>query len=223
MADSNDPHPHQRRGFWGCANIFLAVAFGAFALISGAALIFGGLTRAAKQPPSAAETSPALTGGPPATPTAAAGAPASGTPAPAPAGAQPASTGNMVEVVLKPGQANPMTYDITSIHAKAGQKVKITFKNESTLAPLQHSLIVCKPGSRDRIHAAADAMMTEMPKWLAKGFIPETPDVLYHTKLLNPGETETIEFTAGPEKGEYPYVCTFPGHSRIMQGTLFVE
>jgi azurin len=71
--------------------------------------------------------------------------------------------------------------------------------------------------------ALADSMMTDMPKWLAKGFIPETPDLLYHTKLLNPGESETLEFTAGPERGDYPYLCTFPGHSRIMQGTLKVE
>jgi azurin len=73
------------------------------------------------------------------------------------------------------------------------------------------------------MYAVSDAMMTDMARWLAKGFIPETPDVLYHTKLLNPGESETLEFTAGPEKGEYPYLCTFPGHPRIMQGTLKVE
>ena len=42
-------------------------------------------------------------------------------------------------------------------------------------------------------------------------------------RFLGLKPSETIEFTAGPEKGEYPYVCTFPGHSRIMQGTLFVE
>jgi azurin len=228
MADSHDTHQHQGRGFWGCANIFLALAFGSFALLAGAALIFGGLTRAAKQPPSAPTTSPASTGVAPAATAGGAAPPAGGNAAPAPAaapqpGAASAPSGDLVEVVVKPGQANPMSYDISSIHAKAGQKVKITFKNESTLAPLQHSLILCKPGSRDRIHAAADAMMTDMPKWLAKGFIPETPDVLHHTKLLNPGESQTLEFTAGPEKGEYPYVCTFPGHSRIMQGTLFVE
>jgi azurin len=223
MADSHDTH-HQGRGFWGCANIFLACAFGGFALIAGSALIFGGLTRAAKQPPSAPTTSPASTGVAPA-----AGATATATPAqasgaaPAASQAAPAPTGGVVEVTVKPGQANPMSYDVTSIHAKAGQKVKITFKNESALAPLQHSLIVCKPGSRERMQAAADAMMTDMPKWMAKGFIPESPDMLHHTKLLNPGESETLEFTAGPEKGDYPYVCTFPGHSRIMQGTLTVE
>jgi azurin len=219
MADSHDTQ-HQGRGFWGCANIFLACAFGGFATIAGSALILGGMTKAPKHEPTAPQTSPAVTG---VTPAPASPVPAAGPISANSASAQSAPSGDLVEVVVKPGQANPMSYDITTIHAKAGQKVKITFKNESALAPLQHSLIVCKPGSRERMQAAADAMMTDMPKWMAKGFIPETPDMLYHTKLLNPGETETIEFQAGPEKGEYPYLCTFPGHSRIMQGTLFVE
>lgn len=188
MADSHDT-TNQGRGFWGYANILLALGFGSFATIAGAALILGGLLPAPKKAVAA-----------PSAPSAA-----------------------IVEVTIKPGVANPMSYDISTINAKVGQKVKITFQNESALAPLQHSLIVCKPGSRERMFAAADAMMTDMPKWLAKGFIPETEDVLHHTKLLNPGETETIEFTAGPEPGDYPYVCTFPGHARIMQGTLKVE
>jgi azurin len=184
---------HQGRGFWGCANILLACGFGAFAAIAGGALIIGGIAPA---PQKKADTSP----------------PSSS-----------AASLPLLEVTLKPGSPNPMSYDITLITAKAGQKVKITFQNQSTLAPLQHSLLICKPGSRERMFALADSMMTDMPKWLAKGFIPETPDVLHHTKLLNPGESETLEFTAGPEKGDYPYLCTFPGHSRIMQGTLKVE
>ena len=136
--------------------------------------------------------------------------------------AAPAPTEAVLAITLKPGAANPMSFDTTTINAKAGQKVKLTFQNQHPTAPLQHNLILCKPGTKDTMVAAANAMMTDMPKWLAKGFIPESPDVLHHTKLLNPGETETIEFTAGA-KGDYPYLCTFPGHSLIMQGTLKVE
>ena len=31
----------------------------------------------------------------------------------------------------------------------------------------------------------------------------------------------TVEFTA-PAEGEYTYVCTFPGHYMMMQGTMRV-
>ena len=33
---------------------------------------------------------------------------------------------------------------------------------------------------------------------------------------------ETIEFTAPAEPGDYPYICTFPGHWRLMNGVLHV-
>src|SRR3954469_2017134 len=203
MADQHD-NQTSGRGFWGCANIFLATAFAAFAGIAGIALIAGGLSThpgedaqseikgaaagSASAPAGAAAPALSPAGAAPAQP--GAGAPA---PAPAPSGsggaAAPPSSGDTVEVTIKPGLANPMSYDVTTINVRAGQKVKITFHNQHPTAPLQHSLLVCKPGSRDRMYAVSDAMMTDMPKWLAKGFIPETPDVLHHTKLLNPGES----------------------------------
>jgi azurin len=193
MATQHDSHD-QGGGFWGCANIFLGLFFAACAAGAGGSLILGGMTKTEKK---------------------------ADAPAP-PAAAAPAASGDTVAVTIKPGSVNPMSYDTMTINAKAGQKVKITFQNQHPQAPLQHNLIVCKPGSKDAMIAAANLMMTDMPKWLAKGFIPESPDVLHHTKLLNPGETETLEFTAGPA-GDYPYICTFPGHSLIMQGMLKVE
>ena len=32
-----------------------------------------------------------------------------------------------------------------------------------------------------------------------------------------------ITFTAPAAPGSYPYICTFPGHWRIMRGVLVVE
>lgn len=116
-----------------------------------------------------------------------------------------------------------MSWDTPTISAKAGQKVKLTFENKHPTAPLQHNFILGKVGSKQRLIEASNGMMTDMAKWMAKGFIPESPDVVAHTKLLNPNESETIEFTLPAEAGEYPYLCTFPGHALIMQGTLKAE
>lgn len=207
MATQHDSH-NQGGGFWGCANLFIGFGFAGFAAVAGAALIYGGIVKHEK--PAAAA------------PPAAAAAPASPAPAPGAVPPAPGAGGDTLAITIKPGQANPMSYDTTTINAKSGQKVKITFQNQHPQAPLQHNLIICKPGTKDAMIAAANTMMTDMPKWMAKGFIPDSPDVLHHTKLLNPGETETLEFTAGP-KGDYPYICTFPGHSIIMQGVLKVD
>jgi uncharacterized protein len=39
---------------------------------------------------------------------------------------------------------------------------------------------------------------------------------------VNPGERFDLLFRAPTTPGRYPYVCTFPGHWRIMQGVLIV-
>jgi azurin len=45
---------------------------------------------------------------------------------------------------------------------------------------------------------------------------------MYSTKIVDPGESFTLEFVAPRQAGAYPYICTFPGHWRIMQGTMNV-
>lgn len=207
MATSHDPHQHESSGFWGCANIFIGGGFAFCALLAGGALFLGGLSNGwkGKEDPAAASTAAA--------------------PAPAPAAPAPAvaNSGNVLVITLRPAPSNPMTWETTSITAKAGQKVKLTFENQHPTGPLQHNFILGKIGSKPRLIEASNGMMTDMAKWMAAGFIPESPDVIAHTKLLNPGQSETIEFTLPAEAGEYPYLCTFPGHALIMQGTLKAE
>ena len=41
--------------------------------------------------------------------------------------------------------------------------------------------------------------------------------MLAHSKLLGPGESETVTFNAPFVPGEYLYLCSFPGH--YAQGT----
>jgi azurin len=198
MATSHDPHQQESSGFWGCANVFIGGGFAFCALLAGGALFTGGLGQGWKGKEDPAAAAPVVT---------------------APAAADP----NTFSVTLRPGGPTGMAFDTTSFNVKAGQKVKVTFENHNPTLPLQHNLIIGKIGSKERLVAASNAMMTDMAKWMAAGFIPESPDVLAHTRLLNSGETQTIEFTAPAEVGEYPYLCTFIGHATIMQGTMKVE
>jgi Copper binding proteins, plastocyanin/azurin family len=55
-----------------------------------------------------------------------------------------------------------------------------------------------------------------------KPYVPESPLVLQATKLLNGGEMERLTFTAPQKPGEYPYLCTFPGHWVRMYGVMVV-
>jgi azurin len=46
--------------------------------------------------------------------------------------------------------------------------------------------------------------------------------VLWATGLLKPDENDTLRFKAPEKPDDYPYVCTFPGHWRTMNGTMHV-
>lgn len=113
-----------------------------------------------------------------------------------------------------------MQFDKKEFSVKAGQKVKIIFKNEK--CPLMHNFLLIKPGSKEAIGAKADAMLSD-PDAMAKQYIPDSPDVLAHGhKLIALGQSDTIEFTAPAEAGDYTYLCTFPGHWRFMNGVMHV-
>ena len=127
------------------------------------------------------------------------------------------------EVVLKPDNANPLAYDAASktFTVKAGEKVKVTLENKATV-PQPHNLIIAKPGTLMKVGALANGMLTD-PQAMAKNYVPESTDILHHTKLVQPGQSESLEFEAPAEPGDYPYLCTFPGHWMLMQGVMKVE
>ncbi len=71
------------------------------------------------------------------------------------------------------------------------------------------------------------AAMTMTPDKLDKqgrAFMPTAfeKEILAATKLLEPGQKETIKLKAPSQPGEYEFVCTFPGHAVLMWGTLSV-
>jgi azurin len=197
-------------GFWNAFAQTLSIGLAAFSLLAGAAFIYGGLRYSRVRGPQPVPATP-----PPAATPAASGSAAASL---APAASASVAGG---EIVIKPGTDNPLTYDIKSFAVKAGQKVKLTFNNQSAV-PQPHNLILGKLGSKDRLIAAFTAMIAD-PNGMAKGYIPESPDIIVHTKLLNPGQSETLDFTAPVEKGDYPYICSFPGHSILMNGVMKVE
>ena len=52
--------------------------------------------------------------------------------------------------------------------------------------------------------------------------MPDDDAVLAATDMSEPGETVSVTITAPSEPGDYRYICTFPGHYTVMQGTMTV-
>ncbi len=113
-------------------------------------------------------------------------------------------------------------YDKKELTAKAGQLIKITLTNPADSVNLQpHNIVIGEAGTLQELIAAANDPANFADPAFLQNPIPKTDLILHHSKLLKPGESETIEFTLD-EPGDYPYVCTYPGHAMLMNGTLKV-
>jgi azurin/sugar phosphate isomerase/epimerase len=122
-------------------------------------------------------------------------------------------------VVLKIQAGSALNYLQKELNAKAGRAVALTFENPDVMP---HNWVLVKPGAEERVGTAA-ALMVSLPDGMDRHYVPETADVLVHTRILEPGKKTTVYFTAPKEPGRYTYLCTFPGHSQLMRGVLVVD
>ena len=110
-----------------------------------------------------------------------------------------------------------MKYDTSEVTVKAGKKIKLIFDNPDYLP---HNIVLVKPGKLESVATAAIALGAE---GFNMHFVPKTDDVIWSTKLIDHGKQEIINFTAPKKPGDYPYVCTFPGHHILMRGVIHVK
>ncbi|MGH9307939.1 MAG: plastocyanin/azurin family copper-binding protein, partial [Vicinamibacterales bacterium] len=120
-----------------------------------------------------------------------------------------------IRLSVTPGE---MKYDKTELTVAPGQLVEIVFTNPDSM---QHNFVLGQPASLPVIGTAADEL-ARGPNGVAQQYVPQIAQILFSTKLVEPGETLTVQFRAPTQTGQYPYVCTFPGHWRIMNGILNV-
>jgi putative membrane-bound dehydrogenase-like protein len=109
-----------------------------------------------------------------------------------------------------------MMYDVKQLTVKPGKKVKLTFANVDFMP---HNIMLVKPGKADEVGLKAVALGA---RGFEVGFVPESSDILWASKLVDFGNEQVIDFTAPTEEGAYPYICSFPGHHLIMRGVLIV-
>ena len=112
-----------------------------------------------------------------------------------------------------------MAYDRTVLHASAGEDLEIILNNTDEMP---HNLVLIEPGSLQDFGAVVDEFL-ESPDAASMEYIPNSRYVLGATEMLDPGETGRIRLKIPDKAGSYPFVCTFPGHWRMMQGVLEVS
>jgi putative membrane-bound dehydrogenase-like protein len=137
-----------------------------------------------------------------------------------PATAWPPKYANRVLNRVRISATPDLKFDIKEFTVKAGSAIELTFYNPDNM---YHNLVLVDAGTVDRVGLAADIMAGD-PDGLAKHYVPDDPGVLQWTPQLTIGgaRSHVLRFYAPAKPGDYPYICTFPGHWRAMRGVMKV-
>jgi azurin len=112
-----------------------------------------------------------------------------------------------------------MQFNLDKIEVTEGQIVKLTLKHVGQMPAesMGHNWVLLKPGTNKTTFGSASVSAKETE------YIPESlkDQVIVYTKTIGGGEETTIEFAA-PKVGYYDFICSFPGHYGVMQGSFVV-
>ena len=126
------------------------------------------------------------------------------------------NSSDKIEIVIESN--DQMRFNLSEITVKQGQTVVLTLKHVGKLpkAAMGHNWVLLQPGT-DLATFAMKSMKARDNEYVPT----EAPEVVVNTILLGGGEETTIEFDA-PAPGIYSFICSFPGHYALMQGTFIV-
>jgi len=116
-------------------------------------------------------------------------------------------------------QGNQLAFDKSTLSAQSGERIELTFANNSTAFEHNWVLVDDGMGVADQVYQEA------LTAGKRSNFLPkDTTALLTYTTLVAAGNQETISFTAPAIPGSYTFFCTFPGHYLAgMKGTLIVS
>jgi azurin len=137
-------------------------------------------------------------------------------------GEQPAaSAGPVVSEIVITGD-DRMRFAPTEFAVARGSEVTLIFRNIGSMPKesMGHNLVILTPGTDPNGFAAASI------RFPARSYV--APDlenrVVAVTPVLGPKEEHRLVFRVPDEPGDYPFVCSFPGHTPAgMRGVMRVQ
>jgi azurin len=109
-----------------------------------------------------------------------------------------------------------LAFTPAELTCSAGARVRLVFQHGGKRIPQKHNWALVLPGTEAAVEKAGTAA-GEANNWLPK----DDRRVLAATPLCGPGGEAVIEFIA-PSAGDYPFICSTPGHAAEMRGVLHV-
>jgi azurin len=133
------------------------------------------------------------------------------------AGIGPAGAAARVVRLKIASDGDELAFKPDHLTCPSGAAVRLSFHHAGTISSDPHDWVLLKPGTEPAFLADADKQPNDnvvVP--------PQDKDmVLAATPMCPKGKTVTIRFTA-PAPGDYPFVCSVPGHGETMHGILTV-
>lgn len=114
-----------------------------------------------------------------------------------------------------------MRFSVSEIQAKVGEELTIRVENLGKLPKqaMGHNFVLLSDGAD--VAAFGNAAVAAAGNEYIPTAEPFSGLVVGHTKLLGPGESDTLTVTF-EAAGSYPFLCSFPGHWALMKGTVVV-
>lgn len=112
-----------------------------------------------------------------------------------------------------------MQFNKDEIVVYDGQTVVLNLKHVGTMpkSSMGHNFVLINQDISPSSYAK------KAVKAKSNDYIPEDSELtLAHTEMIGGGESTEIVFDA-PQKGDYDFLCSFPGHYAIMKGKFIVK
>lgn len=121
------------------------------------------------------------------------------------------------------GSNDAMQFDASSIAIPASCTdftIRLQHNGQMPVAAMGHNIVVTSEA--DMAGVLADGMAAGAANDYVK---PGDVRVLAHTKLVGGGESTEVTFPVSKLQGAGPlvFVCSFPGHSALMKGSIAVQ
>lgn len=123
---------------------------------------------------------------------------------------EPPKAAEKFSPILKLSAGDNMMFDKTLLLAEAGSNIRIelTHTGRMPMNTMAHNVVVLEIGI-DPFDVALAASMAKDSAYIPKDYSKE---IIAYTELVGPGKAVSADFTAPEVPGDYPFLCTFPGH-----------
>lgn len=126
--------------------------------------------------------------------------------------------GNRVLTKLTVEATPDLKFAPTEFSVLAGSAVELTFFNPDNM---YHNFVLVESAAAEAVGLASETMSAQ-PDGLERNYVPAHDGILHFTPQLGLRRRHTLRFYAPDKPGDYPYLCTYPGHWRVMRGVMRV-